>query len=68
MGTSYYQVLEEEKERATPKKSTPITILLQKEFLKDLSKFKRREDEWFKKLEEELEKMEMEDAILKFKK
>ena len=35
LGTSYHQVLEEEKDRARPKKSTPITILLQKEFLKD---------------------------------
>ena len=49
-----------------PKKSTPLQILTSKKFLEDQGKVKKAEQRWFDMLEEELERMEMDEAIKKY--
>ena len=49
-----------------PKKSTPMQLKIQQEFLKDQRKVKDAEQDWFDKLEIELERMEMDDHIRGF--
>jgi hypothetical protein len=63
----FNKVLEEEKVKTKPKKSTPMEILIQEQFLRDQGKSKKVEEAWFDKLEDELERMEMDELLLQFK-
>ena len=65
-GTEIQKVKDYEKLMAKPKKDTPMTILIQEQFLKDQSKIKNAESKWFDKLEAELERMEMDEQLHKF--
>lgn len=67
-GCSYYKILQEEKQKLKPKQDTPMQILIQQQFLKDQGKFKKAEQKWFDKLESELERMEMDEAIINYRK
>ena len=66
-GCDYNKVLLEEKKRMKPKKSTPMQILIQQQFLVDQGKTKKAEQAWFDKLEDELERMEMDELLVQFK-
>lgn len=63
-GCDYNKVLLEEKKRMKPKKSTPMQILIQQQFLVDQGKTKKAEQAWFDKLEDELERMEMDELLV----
>ena len=63
-GCKYYRIKEEEKQESAPLKNLPLDIIIQQKFLQDLNKNKNSEQLWFKKLEEELEKLEVDDALL----
>ena len=66
-GCDYNKVLLEEKKRMKPKKSTPMQILIQQQFLVDQGKTKKAEQAWFDKLEDELERMEMDELLVQYK-
>lgn len=66
-GCDYNKVLQLEKIKTKPKKSTPMQILIQQQFLRDQGKTKKAEQAWFDKLEDELERMEMDELLLAYK-
>lgn len=64
---TYNKLIEDEKQKSKPKKSTPMQLIIQQQFLKDQGKTKRAEQIWFDKLEDELDRIEMDEALLKFR-
>ena len=66
---SYNKILEDDQQRAksTTSKKTPMQILIQQQFLRDQGKTKKAEAAWFEKLEDELDRIEMDEALLKYK-
>lgn len=65
--TPFIELLLEEKVKTKPKKSTPMEIKIQQEFLRDQGKTKKAEQAWFNRLEEELDRIEMDEALLQYK-
>lgn len=63
-GSKYYKIKQEEEEEKAILQELPLDIKIQQKFLKDLNTNKRQEKLWFDKLEEELEKLEVEDTLL----
>jgi hypothetical protein len=49
------------------KADVELKISMQREFLKDQSKTKKAEMSWFDKLEDELDRMEMDEKLLEYK-
>ena len=56
------EVEEQQRQQAKPK-NTPMDVKRQEEFLKDQGKVKKAEQIWFDKLEEELDKIEMDEQL-----
>lgn len=67
-GCQYFEIKKKEEEDNAPieESSLPLPIRIQKTYAKELNKTKRKENLWFDKLEQELEKLDVEDTLLEY--
>lgn len=59
--------MNEEKLKAQPKETTPIDLMISRQFLIDQGKTKKAEAAWFDRLEDELDRIETDERMLKAK-
>ena len=60
------RVKKEETQLAAPKKDTPLQILTATKFVEDQGKVKKAEQKWFDILEDELDRIEMDEALRRY--
>lgn len=57
----------EERQKAMPKETTPIDLMISRQFLIDQGKTKKAEAAWFDRLEDELDRIETDERMLRAK-
>lgn len=68
-GTNYYKEKKEEEDKKAPIKEEdlPLSIRVQKMYQREMCKQKTAEEKWFNKLEQELDRFEVEDNLVKYR-
>ena len=59
--------MKEEELKSLPKETTPIDLMISRQFLIDQGKTKKAEAAWFDRLEDELDRIDADERILKVK-
>lgn len=65
--TKFAKLMLEERQKAMPKETTPIDLMISRQFLIDQGKTKKAEAAWFDRLEDELDRIETDERMLRAK-
>lgn len=65
--TRFAKLMKEEELKSRPKETTPIDLIISRQFLIDQGKTKKAEAAWFDRLEDELDRIETDERMLKAK-
>jgi len=65
--TKFAKIMKEEELKSQPKETTPIDLMISRQFLIDQGKTKKAEAAWFDRLEDELDRIETDERMLAVK-